>query len=436
MPQVQPFTGIRYNPEKVRDLSLVVAPPYDVIDVDHHVRLMNRDPANAVRLILGSSPGSPGDYKAGATLMGQWLKEGTLIRDPGPRYYLIEDTFELEGADKLFRRWAIIGKVRIEPFETGSIFPHERTHSGPKEDRLRLMRAFGGNLSQVFALFDGDPSQVRTLIDPVFDQPCTADMIDEKGVERRFWVVKDPDIGSGISSLLEDRNLYIADGHHRYETALAYSREMAAADPSSSPEKGYNFVMMALVGMEDPGLAILPVHRLLHGFPEFDFSDVLAKLSGTFHIRPLPEGESVGSGPGISRIHPEGRGFILYDPVGKSCVSALLREDVDLARRMPDLSAPVRNLEVTLAERFLMMEGLGMGADQIRRQEHLVYFQDLEEARKRASEYGQILVIMPPTDLGDLVAVTELRERMPQKSTFFYPKLLSGLVFHDHGSEA
>ena len=130
MPQVQPFTGIRYNPEKVRDLSLVVAPPYDVIDVDHHVRLMNRDPANAVRLILGSSPGSPGDYKAGATLMGQWLKEGTLIRDPGPRYYLIEDTFELEGADKLFRRWAIIGKVRIEPFETGSIFPHERTHSG------------------------------------------------------------------------------------------------------------------------------------------------------------------------------------------------------------------------------------------------------------------------------------------------------------------
>jgi uncharacterized protein (DUF1015 family) len=436
LPQVQPFAGIRYNPEKIPDLSLVVAPPYDVIDADHHVRLMRRDPANAVRLILGSSPGSPGDYTAGAKLMAKWLKEGIFIRDPEPRYYIIEDTFELPGVPKPFRRWAIIGRVGIEPFETGSIFPHERTHSGPKEDRLRLMRAFKGNLSQVFALFDGDPSGVRALIDPVFGQPCAADMVDEKGVRRRFWVVKNPEIVNGISSLLGHRNLYIADGHHRYETALTYSREMAAADPSPSPERGYNFVMMALVGMEDPGLAILPVHRLLHGFRDFHFSRILSKLSDTFVIGPPVRGEPAGPESIASRRSPGHRGFTLFDPGSKQYVSATLREDVDLVGRMPDISPPIRCLEVTLAERFLMMDSLGMSADQLHRQEHLAYYHDLEEGRKRALEYGQLLVIMPPTSLGDLVAVTELRERMPQKSTFFYPKLLSGLVFHDHGSGA
>ncbi len=434
LPDIRPLQGIRYNPEKIPDLSLVVAPPYDVIDREHHARLLDRDPVNAVRLILGSSPGRPGDYTAGAALMRQWIEKGILIRDPQPCYYVIEDTFILPGREDPFRRWAIIGRVRLEPLENGQIFAHERTHSGPKEDRLRLMRAFKANLSQVFSLFDGDHVAVRELIDPVFSRTATADIHDEKGIRRRFWAVSDPDIVSGISSILSDRNLYIADGHHRYETALAYSREAVLSDSSQAPERGSNFVMMAMVGMKDPGLAILPVHRLLNQFKDFDFEAVLSILSRTFSIHPLSKGELLAFGANLSQEFLGGRGFILYDPAGGRSVKLLIRREVDLAERLSGISEPVQKLEVTLAERFLMMECLKMTPEQISRQEHLTYFQDLGEALVNADRNGQLLVIMPSTSLDDLVAVTGKRERMPQKSTFFYPKLLSGLVFYDHAS--
>ena len=434
MPDIRPLQGIRYNPEKIPDLSPVVAPPYDVIDPEHHSRLMDRDPVNAVRLILGSSPGQPGNYTAGAALMKQWLEKRILIRDPQPCYYIIEDTFTLPKRKDPFRRWAIIGRVRLEPLENGQIFAHERTHSGPKEDRLRLIRAFKANLSQVFSLFDGDHVAVRNLIDPVFSRTAMADILDEKGIRRRFWAVSDPEIVNGVSSLLSERNIYIADGHHRYETALAYSMEIAAADPSCSPQRGSNFVMMALVGMKDPGLAILPVHRLLKSFEDFDLEKILPILSRTFSIHSLSKEDVLAFGANLSQEYLGGRGFILYDPAGGRSFKLLLRNEVDLAKRMPGVSAPVRRLEVTLAEQFLMMECLKMTPEQISRQEHLAYYQDLGEALINADRNGQLLIIMPSTSLDDLVAVTENRERMPQKSTFFYPKLLSGLVFYDHGS--
>ena len=434
MPEIKPFAGIRYNPEAVEDFSLVVAPPYDVIDKDQHTELLARSPFNVVRLILGSDPSSPGNYVEEAKTMRRWLGDGILTKDSGPRYYLIEDSFYLPGESVPYKRWGIIGKVRLEPFESGRIFPHERTHQGPKEDRLRLMKAFGGNLSQVFTLFDGDATTVRSALDPVFNSSPLMDIIDRDGIERRLWIIQDPDIITAISELLEDRNLYIADGHHRYETALAYAKEMAAADPDPDPGKDYNYIMMALVGMKDPGLAILPTHRHLHGFESFEFKAILDCLSSSFTLDALESEEERNIRSGTAPSKPDGRGFILYDPASDRFVSAQLRDDVDLEARMPEMSIPVRRLEVTLAEQFLMKECLGLTSDQISHQEHLEYFKDLGEAMDRARNGGQILVVMPPTGMDDLVAVTNEKERMPQKSTFFYPKLLSGLVFYDHGS--
>ena len=433
MPDIRPFHGIRYNPEKIPDLSLVVAPPYDVIDPGQHEKLMEKDPYNVVRLILGSRPGQPGDYPAGAALMERWLREGVLIRDEVPCLYLIEHTFTLPWRKEPFRRWAVVGRVRLEPLESGRIFAHERTHSGPKEDRLRLIRAFQGNLSQVFSLFDGDHQSVRSLIDPVFSRTPLADMQDENGIRRRFWNFSDPDMIRGFSSRLSHRNLYIADGHHRYETALAYSREMAASDPDFSPGRGYNFVMMAMVGMNDPGLAILPIHRLLYGLENFHFEKVLRDLSPIFSGKDLSREDALAFGADSSHVFLGGRGFILYEPAARRFVKLILREDVDLEKRMPDVSRPIQKLEATLAERFLLMESLGMTSGQISRQEHIIYYHDLTEALTSADRNGQLLLIMPSTDLDDLVTVTRKRERMPQKSTFFYPKLLSGLVFYDHG---
>ncbi|UCG39284.1 MAG: DUF1015 family protein, partial [bacterium] len=210
MPEIQPFAGIRYNPEVIDDFSLVVAPPYDVIDAKQHAELLSLDPRNVVRLILGTTPGSPGDYAREAATMRRWVDEGVLMRDAGPRYYLIEDSFQLTGEAAPHRRWGIIGRVRLEPFETGRIYPHERTHSGPKEDRLRVMRAFGGNLSQVFALFDGDASSVRHMLEPVFAGPPAVDITDRENIGRRMWVIDGPEVVAGITGLLNGRNFFIA----------------------------------------------------------------------------------------------------------------------------------------------------------------------------------------------------------------------------------
>ncbi len=434
VPEIRPFPGIRYNTDRIDDFSSVVAPPYDVIDPSQHAELLNRDPVNCVRLILGSEPGKAGNYTDEAAVMKNWVTDGTLIQDAGPRYYLVEDSFQLSEGAAPYRRWGIIGRVRVEPFETGRIYPHERTHKGPKVDRLNLMRAFKGNLSQIFTLFDGDSGAVKTALDPIFASSPVMDITDRDGLGRRMWVIDDSAIMDTLSGLLADRNLYIADGHHRYETALAYAQEMTEADPDPHPDKGYNFVMMTLVGMEDPGLAILPTHRHLYGFPDFDPDKVLKCLGANFDLEDVAGETEEMLRSGTAPATLGGRGFILYDPASDRFVKATLKADSDLAQLIPDLPAPVRILEVTLVERFLMMDCLGMTSDQISHQEHLEYFKDLGDALERARTGGNLLAVMPSTGLDDLVAVTGARERMPQKSTFFYPKLLSGLVFYDHGS--
>lgn len=428
MPEIRPFKGVRYNSEKIGDISRVVAPPYDVIDPEQHANLIARDPLNCVQLILGSEPGKKGDYEEGSRMMAAWEKEGVLIRDKSPCYYLIEDSFELPGEKSPRRRWGIIGRIRLEPLDSGRIHPHERTHLGPKEDRLKLMHSFGGNLSQIFALFDGDAGVVRETLAGTFESNPAADFQDADGIGRKMWVIRDQAVVDRISKLLSDRDYYIADGHHRYETALNYAQEMS----SGGPDADSNFVMMALVGMEDPGLAILPTHRLLHGFVKFDFGQMLQCLEDFFEVSPLtPEQEA----PLRAGLPPSGEGrrsFTLYDPASDNFFRALLKPGADLANEIPDLPASVRELEVTLAEALLMVRCLNMTSDQISHQEHLEYFKDSIDAMERARSGGQVLILMNPTGMEDLVAVTRDRQRMPQKSTFFFPKLLTGLVYYLH----
>ncbi len=432
MPEIRPFAGIRYNPEKISDLSTVVAPPYDVIDPGQHADLLARSPYNCVQLILGTEPGTHGGYEEGSDRMKEWQSSDILINDDTPCYYLVEDSFQLTGEDSLRRRWGIIARIRLEPLDSGRIHPHERTHLGPKEDRLRLMHAYGGNLSQIFALFDGDAGVVREILADTFASDPMVDLVDPDDIGRKMWVISDPSIVERITELLSDRDFYIADGHHRYETALNYSNEKSEADPDHDPDKDYNFVMMTLVGMEDPGLAILPTHRHLYGFESFDYQKLLDCLSDLFEIKDLAPEMEESLRSGHSPTGGGGRGFFLYDPASDQFSRAVLKPDADLEKEMPDLPAAVRTLDVTLAERLLMIRCLDMTPEQISHQEHLEYFKDVSDAINRARSGGQALILMNPTGMDDLVAVTQAGQRMPQKSTFFYPKLLTGLVYYIH----
>jgi len=294
------------------------------------------------------------------------------------------------------------------------------------------MKVFKGNLSQVFSLFDGDAAVVKETLSGTFDSAPDIDIRDRDNIGRKMWVIEDQGTVDRISELLSDRDYYIADGHHRYETAVNYAEFMASSEGDPDPNAGYNFLMMALMGMEDPGLAILPTHRLLYGFKDFDFSALKSCLSDHFTIEDTEPAMEKQIRGGTSPSGLGKRGFVLYCPGNDRLFTVLLRKDVDLAREIPDLSGPVRELDVTLAERFLMMNCLGMTPEQISHQEHLEYHKDVGQAMDKAREDGQILALMPATGMDDLVAVTSVRERMPQKSTFFYPKLLTGLVFYNH----
>ena len=432
MSEFRAFPGIRFNPDKIDDFSQVIAPPYDVIDAEQHAELLATHPFNSVRLILGSEPGKTGDYAKEAATMQKWLDEDLLIRDDVPCFYLVEDTFDIPGEDSPRQRWGIIGQVRLEELDTGQIHPHERTHSGPKEDRLRLMHIFKGNLSQIFSLFDGDAVVVKSELEKTFASQPLIDIVDYENVGRKMWIINDPETVATITELISGRDYYIADGHHRYETSLNYSKELSKEDPEPSQDKDYNFTLMALMGMEDPGLAILPTHRLLYGFDNFDFQAVMSFLGRIFDIQDVDESHIAKLRSGAVPEKPGGRGFIIFDPAEDAFFQLTLKTDLDLAVEIPDLPKPVRELDVTLAERFVMMGCLGMTADQISHQEHLDYYKDLNAAIERARDDGQLLVIMHSTKMEDLVAVTQARERMPQKSTFFYPKLLTGLVFNLH----
>ncbi len=428
MPEIRPFRGVRFNTEKISDISMVVSPPYDVIDPGQHADLLSRDDFNCVKLILGSEPGKQGDYEEGARMMMSWENDGVLMRDETPCYYLIEDSFLLPGEKSPRRRWGIIGRVRLEPLDSGRIHPHERTHLGPKEDRLKLMHSFGGNLSQIFALFDGDASVVREALADTFESEPSADFEDADGIGRKMWVIADQSAVERITELLSNRDYYIADGHHRYETALNYSLETSSDDPDDDS----NFVMMALVGMEDPGLAILPTHRLLYGFSDFAFEKLLVCLEDFFEVSSVAPEEEAPLRAGLPPSGAGRRGFTLYNPASDSFFRAFLKPEASLEGEIPDLPVSVRELDVTLAERLLMMRCLKLTPEQISHQEHLEYFKDSVEAMEKVRSGGNVLVLMNPTGMEDLVAVTRDRQRMPQKSTFFFPKLLTGLVYYLH----
>ena len=293
MPDVRPFRGVRYDVAQVGDLSSVVAPPYDVIDSGLQERLYQASPSNIIRLELNRA--EPGDsdaanrYTRAAGFLRSWLRQGILRTDDHPSLYLYEQTFDVEG--RRHTRKGFLARVRLEPFGQGKIFPHEQTLAGPKADRLALYQATGFNLSPVFGLYpDADNEVLRSLEAGLRDRaPLEAD--DHLGVINRLWVVTDPATHTAVQGLMAARSIFIADGHHRYETGLRYRDLRAEAGQLDGPEDPANFCLMMLVGMSDPGLLILPTHRLVSGFPGLTSEALLRQLEPEFEVRRIGFGE-------------------------------------------------------------------------------------------------------------------------------------------------
>jgi uncharacterized protein (DUF1015 family) len=423
--ELRPFRALRYDDTRV-DLSAVVAPPYDVIDDAHRDLLYQRSPFNVVRLILNREPDR---YASSARHLGEWLSMGVLRQDDDPALWLYAQNFAYDGAR--FERTGIIGTVRLEPFSSGRIRPHERTLSGPKEDRMRLLEACRVNLSPIFGLYAGRCQALDQARTAAAARHSLWDLTDEFNVRHRLWRLHEPHVITAISKMLADETIFIADGHHRYETALAY-RERLRARGDIGEDDPASFIMMYLCSMQDPGLLVLPTHRIMRHLPGFDPAKLLAALQRSFNVRALPQTASgrqqllaeLAAGHKTIRFGVMLKGVdVLYE------ISLPGTPAID--RAASELPPAVRGLDVTVLDRLILRSILGLDADSAARAGQLSYTHDSSAAfASISSGDGQIAFVLSPPDLAQVQAVCLSGETMPQKSTYFYPKLLTGLVFN------
>lgn len=426
MAEVAAFRGILYTP-KAGVPHKLLAPPYDVISDEERARLAALDPHNCVRLILPEGAGDE-KYANAARDLNEWLRQGILARDAEPALYRYHQTFSAEG--RTATRKGFICRIRLARFEERIVLPHERTLAGPKADRLKLKRATRAHLSQVFGLYADPGHESDAPFAAVeMEAPALAGKTSD-GVEHKLWRLTDRDAQAEVARVLADKKVYIADGHHRYETMLALRDELraeAAGSSRSSVEYGTIF----LANMDDPGLLVFPTHRVVHGLPSFDLPSLLERARQWFEVTELH-----ADGVEAVRGELEQRGkarptFAVATGDGNVHYLSLLR-DVNLDV-VPSLKGPevLRTIDVTLLH-AIVLEGL-LGIDRLAQeaQTNLRYVKDTGAALALAKDPAvQAVFLMNPTPVAHVKAVADAGEVMPQKSTFFYPKLASGLVLN------
>lgn len=436
--EIAPLTPLRYDLSRLGEppsggLARVVAPPYDVIDATQRAELAARHPHNIVKLILPEGEGDA-KYEHARELFQAWRAEGVLVRDEEPAFYRYDQTFTPPGGGKARTRRGFLGLVRLVGLDKGVVLPHERTLSGPKEDRLKLFRATRTNLSPGFMLYR-DPA--RALDAPLGTAKTMAELETPDGVKHALAKITDRDALRAIARGVAKSSLLIADGHHRYETALRYSQE-AASTGTPRPEHAYFMVFFA--NGDDPDLVVFPTHRHVHSLPRFDFAEAQKGASELFDVTPLPPGASAevytdalaksgGVGPGATGGRPS---LVICAGDGRASLLAL-KQGVDLASH-PILGkrvAALRMTDVALLHMGILEPVLGITQEAQAAKTNIWYPQDAAAALgELRSGKGQTLFLMNGTPVRQVREVAEAGEVMPQKSTFFYPKVLTGLCIH------
>lgn len=431
MPEISAFRGLRYDLGHVGSLSDVIAPPYDVISPALQDELYKKHPANVVRLILNRD--EPGDgegnnrYSRAAQFLKNWRSEGVLFSEAQPAVYVYHQTFTTSG--ETFTRRGFMIRCRLERFGEGKIYPHEETMSGPKQDRLLLTRACRANLSQIFGLFPDPQSQVQELLEKAAAKVTPLEATDHLGVVHRMWPVTDVSVISAVAGMMSDKAMFIADGHHRYETACNYRDELVSQKGPLEAHDPANFVLMMCIGMSDPGLLVLPTHRLFRGAEGLTAKDLAAKLGDNFTTKAAGKGHSkanevweeieIAGDQGTLGLYTKADDtwtLATITPAGRAKIAELAEEH----------SADWQGLGVSILHR-LVVENLLGGKDWPKpRYVHLVE----EVVENLAGDEFPLAALVMPASVDDIRTISQHNERMPAKSTYFYPKLLSGLVIN------
>ncbi|MGE0480273.1 MAG: DUF1015 domain-containing protein [Phycisphaerae bacterium] len=425
MSNVRPLRAIRYANAAGRDLGARLAPPYDVLDQRDKDALLARDPRNFVKLDLPHVPpkvaGPPAAYAAAADTLRSWLADKTLVRDDRESIYVYHQTYT-HGSETYVRKM-FFARLRLEPFGTGAVFPHEQTFGGPKEDRLCLMRATAANLSPIFGLYEDATNQVAQRLEQALGpEPAAHGTLD--GVENRLWVVSDTAAIADVTRLMSAKAIYIADGHHRYGTSLIYRESLKAEGAALPAEHPANYTLCVFCAMEDAGLLILPTHRAL---PGVRVTAAQLQADGELAVGLLEANDADGALRAVAQLGPQALGAYL---AGENRYVSIRPKRADLLDALePKHSLAWRRLALSFLHAYLLdrvvTPKLNAG-----RAPDVHYIKSASAAIDDVSPTGGTAFLMQPTTMEELRAVCQANDLMPQKSTFFFPKLASGLVIN------
>jgi uncharacterized protein (DUF1015 family) len=428
MIKILPFRAWRYR--KKIDISRVVAPPYDVIGPEELKALQNRSPQNVVWVDLPQDEKGKNRYVLAGERYSHWKKEGILQRDDQPSLYLYFQTFSLDDGRRLTRK-GFFARRRLEGFEDGGVKPHEKTFAGPKEDRFNLMQTTHANLSPIFGLYSGGKYEGEDSLDHLAQGDPTLQWKSEDGQEHRVWKISDQNRINDFLEPIQTKHILIADGHHRYETALHYQEiHKAELGEAYGGEEDFNFVLMYFCRLEDPGLVVLPTHRVLAERPSVTPEMVQKLLSPyatfkEFSVKDIKLAQDYMKEEGdrehlIGWVHDTKITVLIFD-----------QEKVLQSEELNHLHFALRDLDVTILHNLILEEVLGIPKGAQREYGTILYVKGLDELIQQTEAKKSYGFMLNPTKIAQMEAVTEIGETMPQKSTFFYPKIPTGIVFND-----
>jgi len=421
--RIEPFAGLLYDPERAGALSYVVAPPYDLIDKARQDALYARSLYNVVRLELNRDPDR---YASAARTLGQWLNEGVLRAASRPAIFLYSQFFELEG--RLLRRSGFIVRIRLEEFSAGRILPHEKTFPAAKQDRLELLTALNTNVSSVFGLYTGQHPALAAIVAELSAQEPLLEVSDDLGIRNQLRWIDDRAAIAAIQRELENPRIFIADGHHRYETALEYRRRRRAAEGEPEGARPYDYTMMTLVAGDDPGLVILPTYRVARRLDPARIASFDKRAAQWFTIEEFERADAMREA-----LSGAGQGAIAVALSGEQAKLRLLRlrDPRTMADAMPAAPPAVRRLDVSVLHALLLDSIFGITPEQVKAGGLIEYTIDAPGALAALSSGAAsgVFLMNPPT-IRDVEAVSDAGAVMPEKSTYFYPKLLTGLVLN------
>jgi uncharacterized protein (DUF1015 family) len=437
MAEVKPFKGVLYNTKQIIDLAEVIAPPYDVISSSYQDDLYQRHPHNVVRLILGKSDPEDMDtndlHKRSANHFKKWLADEILIHDTTEAFYLTNVEFSVE--DRRVNRYGIIGLVRLEPFDKGVVLPHERTFSKVKTERLNLMKHSRANFCSIFGLYSDNEGILDRMKAAVGSKTAEIDIADDQGARHKLWRLTDDQSLKDIHTALASKTIYIADGHHRYETALNYRRWLQENDPEFDERHPANYVMMSLSSLEDPGMVIFPAHRLIKDVPGHAMVSLISKLKDCFNIQSISMNHGIDmallKADAALAANKHRNALMIYLKDDGAIHVLVLKEGVMQQRYGSELPQPLLDLDVTVLTHLIMMDMLGFDKTRLDDATKISYRTTSQDAVDAVMDgKADIAFILNPTRIEQVQRVAEHGLIMPRKSTYFYPKIISGQVMN------